>query len=137
MLEDHGKINILLDYFLKQVEKNFDNYNETLSKFNQFKWALEKHFFVEEKVIFSVYSLDDENEEDIFNLLKEHKDILWIINRIEEDLDDNIKPKIRSLRENLRRHIIFENNKFYPLLDEMLDEEQKQLILNRSKEIIR
>lgn len=137
MLEDHGKINILLDYFLKQVEKNFNNYDEVFSRFNQFKWALEKHFFVEEKVIFSVYSLDDENEEDIFNLLKDHKDILWIINRIEEDLEDNIKPKIRSLKENLRRHIMFENNKFYPLLDEMLDEKQKQLILNRSKEVVR
>ena len=135
MLKEHGKINSMLAEFEKLSEINFE---ESKNIFIKFKWNLEKHFFVEEKVIFSIYisSSGKENDE-IINLLKEHKDILWLIAKIEESLKRNNTPEIFELREMLRKHVGFENDFFYPKLDKELNERDRLLILERSEDIIR
>ncbi len=134
MLREHGKINSILNDFEKLSEINFQ---ESRNIFDMFKWNLEKHFFVEEKVVFSIYiSATEEENTEIINLLKEHKDMLWLITKAEESLKGGNIPEISELKKILGQHIRFENDFFYPKLDERLNERDKQLILERSEEII-
>jgi len=135
MLGEHENILKMLDDFQKSSNNSPKELEKTFSKF---KWNLEKHFFIEEKVIFHIYNSPKEIENfDILSLLKEHKDILWIINSIEDDFPKNFNSQIEELKKILKAHATFENEYFYPRLDEELNEEQKQLILERIEEIIR
>ncbi len=133
MREEHKKIRELLEEF-KQSLNNLDSKSNVI--FNKFKWSLEKHFFVEEKAIFSALIKDDDVE-DIFELMQQHQKIMEKISSIEDDLDDNIKPDISELIELLIEHSGFENDSFYPKLDDFLSTEQKKEIINRAKEIIK
>ncbi|MEM0465623.1 MAG: hemerythrin domain-containing protein [Candidatus Pacearchaeota archaeon] len=135
MLKDHAQIMKLLSMFERELTKNLDN---SKNLFNKFKWNLNKHFFVEEKVIFSVYeSVSEEDNIDILKLLKEHKDIYWLLNKTEDELDANKIPDISELKKLLRSHANFEDKNFYPKLDEELDDKQKAIIFDRAEEIIR
>lgn len=134
MLKEHIKIDKLLEDFENSLNKGLE---DSKSKFNILKWNLEKHIFVEEKVIFSIYNKAKENEiEDIINLLKEHKNIEWSLNKIEESLKTNLKPQILELKKTLKSHVGIENNVFYPKLDKELNEKDRQLILQRIVDVI-
>lgn len=133
MMRDHSLIHNLLQNFIKKINSSP---KESKKLFYKFKWTLEKHFFVEEKLIFKVFSDSQPDNEDMFELLKEHKDILWLISKIEEDLEENNKPKTTRLTEILSAHANFENNFFYPKLDENLNEDEKRLIINRLTEVV-
>jgi hypothetical protein len=133
MLKDHKKILDLIQEFEKQTDSF--KAREILEKF---KWNLEKHFFMEEKVIFSVYQIENnEEDEDVINLLKEHKDALFLIKKIEELSSKDKKADITELKLLLINHANFENKSFYPRLDEELTEEQKQMIIERADEEIK
>ena len=134
MLKEHNKIKIFLDRFEQELNENFHSSEKT---FIEFKWSLEKHFFIEEKVIFTVLrTLNEEENEDMFNLLKEHKDMLFLIKNIEEHFFRNIKPDIRDLKKTLLSHAGFENEFFYPKLEMELNEKQKCLIIEQCKAVI-
>lgn len=129
MLKEHEKINNLIN--------EFENYpeNQNLNKLNT---EIENHFFIEEKIIFSVYSLEIKDKEKYRNqdieedlttsLIKQHKDILWLIKNLSENFNKN---KIIELKKQLTKHISLENNNFYPRIDTELDENQKHLIIDR------
>lgn len=135
MLKEHTKINNFLEDFEKSIKNNSKNYEKD---FNKFKWNLEKHFFIEEKVIFTIFNSANEDEsEDILNLLREHKDILFIIENIEENSYNNIEEEALNLKKILKNHTSFENEIFYPRLDDELNETQKCLIIKRCEEIIK
>jgi len=130
MDKDHKRIKELLGLF--EIDSN--NLQKALESFNRFKWNLEKHFFIEEKVIFNV-TLEDEDQ-DLSTILNEHSEILNLMSIIEEELMDNKKPDISEMKKLLLSHARFENYIFYPKLDETLNEEQKQEIIDRIKDII-
>lgn len=137
MLEDHGKINHMIQDFITELEKHPENHGEIVDKFFKFKWNLEKHFFVEEKVIFNIYASSKEEEsEEILRLLKEHKNMLWLIERIEEDLEENHTPRLGNLTKTLNGHINFENQILYPRLEEELGKNEKKLIVDRMNEVV-
>lgn len=134
MLKDHDRINKLIDFFEKELNKSIGNSRRI---FNQLKWNLDKHFFVEEKIIFSIYETESEEDNlDILKLLKEHKDIYWLLNKIEDSLDSGLKPELTEFKKALKIHANFEDNNFYPKLDRDLDDKQKSLIFNRADEIV-
>jgi len=134
MLKEHDKIKSLLEKFERELNENLKNSEKT---FIEFKWGLEKHFFIEEKVIFTVLkSLNEEENEDMLNLLKEHKDMLFLIKNIEEHFFKNIKPEIDNLKKTLLTHADFENEFFYPKLEMDLSEKQKCLIIEQCKAIL-
>ena len=59
MIRDHGKI---IDLFIR-FRKSNDLDKHTMTKsFNEFVWELEKHFFTEEKAIFTAYEPEDETK---------------------------------------------------------------------------
>ena len=134
MLQEHGKIKNFLQDFEKSIKNNTNNCEKN---FNKFKWNLEKHFFIEEKVIFTIFnSANEEESEDILNLLKEHKKILFLIESIEENSFKNAEQEVSELSQILTNHANFENEIFYPKLDDELNENQKCLIIERCNEII-
>ena len=105
-----------------------------------FKFNLEKHFFIEEKIIFSAYQIENqEDDEDIENLLKDHKNMLFLIKNIEETLSKDKKPirETGELKQIMSAHASFENQSFYPRIDKELSEEQKQMMIQRAEEEIR
>jgi iron-sulfur cluster repair protein YtfE (RIC family) len=127
MTKEHAKILDLLASFEKDKLKY---------SLNLFKWQLEKHFFVEEKVVFRVYlSSSDADLENLTKLLKDHKDILWSLKKIEETFSQNNFLELYELKKNLVLHTSFENNVFYPRLDTELSQDQKDIIMERSEEI--
>jgi len=135
MLKEHDKIKNILEEFEKQNNQN--NLFNAREVFEKFKWNLEKHFFIEEKIIFNVYQIESqEDDEDIETLLKDHKDILFLIKNIEESLskDKILLSEPAELKQIIDAHVIFENESFYPRLDEELTEEQKQMIIERTEE---
>ena len=133
MLEEHKRLNKFLDI----LERDLDDYEKTKINFNKLKWNLEKHFFTEEKVIFNMFmQISDQETSDTFNLLSDHVKIMQLIKQIEKELSKKIKPKIHILKEMLITHKDFEDEDFYPKLDQRLTSDQKKEISNRIKEII-
>lgn len=124
MLQEHKEINKILE----DLEKN-----QNKELLNRLKSSLERHFFIEEKIIFRIYSLNKTGE-DILDLIKEHKDILWIISKLEENLEKKLNLELSDLKELLNSHIKFENEFFYPKLEQELDKETKNLIIDRCKD---
>ena len=134
MLKEHGKIKNFIQDFEKCLKDNAKNCEKSFSKF---KWNLEKHFFIEEKVIFTIFnSANEEESEDILNLLKEHKEILFLIESIEENSYKNAEQEIMELSQIMTNHANFENEVFYPRLDNELNENEKCLIIERCDEVI-
>lgn len=137
MIQDHEIINKLLNSFKEKLNSSYD-YKELLKSFFSFKWNLEKHFFIEEKIIINEYAAKIKNPQDseINHILKEHKEMLEILNEIQDTLDTGEKPSLDELTDLLNAHEKNEDHYFYPKLDEELDVENKKLILERCKEII-
>ena len=134
MLKEHRR----LDKLLEDLEKNLDDYEKTKKNFNILKWNLQKHFFIEEKVIFdSFIRISGQETFDTFNLLEEHVKIIEFMKSIEKKLKNKIKPDIQNLKGIIRVHRNFEDLDFYPGLDERLTLEQKKEISKKINEIIR
>lgn len=134
MLKEHVKLDKMLEEFENSLEINTEKSRQL---FSRFKWNLDKHFFIEEKVIFHVYNAATEEEsEEIINLLKDHKDMQWLMNKIEDSIKADINSILPELKKILRAHVVLENNIFYPKLDKELDEKSRGLILERIVEII-
>lgn len=132
MLIDHAKINEML----KDLEKS--SKEEALDKFNIFKWQLEKHFFAEEKAIFGVMDKINTDESDaIFDLMQEHGKIIGLVKELERKVDEGQEVNVSELKASVEAHSEFENDVFYPKLDEALTDNQKTEIIERAKEIIR
>lgn len=133
MLKEHER----LDKLLTVLEENLDDYDKTKHNFDCFKWSLEKHFFVEEKVIFdSFVSISGQETNDTFHLLEDHVRIIGLLKVIEKRLNEKIKPKLEYLRQVIEMHREFEDNEFYPNLDKRLSPEQKKRVSEKIKEIV-
>ena len=94
-------------------------------------------FFVEEKAIFQISDkVIGEEVSEIFDLMKEHGEILEILRTIEGEIEEGEKPNITKLKFKLIKHAKFEDKMFYPKLDELLSEDQKKEIIKRVKEVV-
>jgi hemerythrin-like domain-containing protein len=135
MAIEHERLQKILKEFEKETEGNLKN---SLEKLYQFKWGLEKHFLVEEKGILELYGkIFGENVEEIFRIMKEHGELLDILKKIEGDLRENQKPDLSQLKLLLQKHEEFEDEVFYPKLDEFLEPQQKLEMKKRILEIVR
>ena len=124
MKRHHSQIEGLLNRF------KLSDYD--LKLFNRFKWELEKHFFIEEKAIFTfIYSEDRESNEMKDELLKDHRAILKNLKDFESNLIENNVTDLSVLQQLLFKHKDFEDEKFYPMLEEELDDEKKKEIMDR------
>lgn len=131
----------VMDEHHRKIEKLFNDFKSELGKkdvfeaFNNFKWELEKHLFIEEKAIFTGYSPKNPEEYKVIPyILKEHNLILEFLKEIESKLEDS-DCNIDKFTEILNKHRKFEDVSLYPKLDKNLSNEVKSRIIRRIKEI--
>ncbi len=133
MLRDHVKINRMLLHFDEAPKENA----ETSLLFEEFKWNLEKHFFAEEKAIFSIMqNIEGADIDSIFQLMEEHGQIMTALKKEEQSIKIGSHLDISPLLELLKTHAKYEDEFFYPKLDEFLKDEQKKDMIKRIKSIV-
>ncbi len=136
MVKDHCKIEALLTDLEKAVEQD---YSMMLKSFTTFEWELEKHIFIEEKAIFTSYRPDNvvEGYKMLPELTKQHNEILNRLNIMRKQLRSRQKiTDISGFKTLLIGHKSFEESEVYPQLDQALNEEQKQTIITKIREIV-
>lgn len=132
MVHEHEVIEILLDNLKKIREVNSPEAREA---FQIFVWNIEKHIFLEEKILYSIYSVWNGNIEGMFEILEEHGEIMALINKMKKSYPD--ESNLLRLKEILRDHFALEETILYPSLEKALNGEQKEFLIQRSHEIIR
>jgi len=134
LLNEHKRMINLLKEALKNI-KHSPLFAEEF--FIKFKWNLEKHFFMEEKTIFSNPAIENsEHSEEIEYILNEHKEILNFIKSIEENKDGLKENEFLHLIKLVEKHAQYEDEDFYPRLDEVLTAKQKSIIISESRKIL-
>jgi len=141
--EEHRRINEISEELRSKLYDLSENPKESevkelLSIFLKLKWNLEKHMFVEEKVMINSYisRLNDGKSETASHIVKDHREIIEFLVKIEEKIRDGRKPSIDSLMALISGHEKLEEKIFYPKLDEELTTEEKEIIINRSEEVL-
>ncbi len=105
--------------------------------FNNFKWQLEKHFFVEGHAILESYSLKNEKAKKfIKQIMKEHKEMIIMAEKIQENLSNGKTADFSDLEKLLTSHRNLEERELYPLLDKELTLPQKEVVVKRINEIV-
>ncbi len=105
--------------------------------FNNFKWQLEKHFFVEGQAIFESYSLKNEKAKELVKqIMQEHKEIMVMTEKIQENLRSGKSTDFTDLEELLTSHRNLEERELYPLLDNEFTLPQKEVVVKRINEIV-
>ena len=133
MIGNHTLIETLLLDFKDNLEKDVKLTEES---FDKFRWELEKHIFVEEKVIFKFCDLpESEICKTAQDLVKDHDTMLEMLNEVKNDLVFNNKVDISNFQELLTNHRNIEEKILYPKLDQQLGETQKEIIIARINEI--
>lgn len=135
MVKDHNR---LMNY-LKDVKNNLESDFEVLLKlFNTFEWNLEKHFFVEERAIFTSYNPDyiEDGHQLFTNLSKQHTTILEKVESLRKRLRMGKSIDVSDLEEILLKHKTYEEKKVYPVLDFEISEGEKRFMIERINEVI-
>lgn len=134
MVKDHNR----LMKCLKDVEKNIkSDFEVLLKKYNTFEWNLEKHFFVEERAIFTAYNPDyiEDGHQLFTNLSMQHTSILEKIESLRKRLRSGKSIDVSNLEEMLVKHKTYEEKNVYPVLDVEISEGEKRFMIERIKEI--
>ena len=131
MINDHCKIEGLLKSFKISYNKKSKS---KIDSFNKLKMELDRHFFIEERVIFTSYNPEGWEEHRILqNILKEHIAILRMLGGIESQLNNGHKPNIQAFENSLLKHKDLEDRVLYPKMDQELDQDSRNLIVQRIK----
>ena len=132
MDRDHKILIRLLEKFLEEYNKEPIESGMILEKF---KWAVEKHFSIEELAIFNtLQNVDSESVSSTFELMKEHQVIMALLSKIQNELGDQVEKDVNELEASLKAHAKFEDEVFYPQLEEQLNDNQKEMIRIKMKE---
>ena len=134
MIKDHEKIINLLVRFEKSIGQD----KLTIAKsFDDLTWGLEKHFFTEEKAIFTKYEPEEETKghKMISELIKEHKEIFDKLKTMKKSFKKKKTFDFQEFENLLTRHKNFEEKTVYPMLDSELDESEKISIVKRINDI--
>ncbi len=134
MVKDH---NYLMRQ-LKDMESNMEgDFESLMDSFNAFQWNLEKHFFVEERAIFTWYNPEhvDEGYQFFMDISKQHTQILDMIEALRKRLYRQDKIDVDELKKLLVQHKSFEEEHVYPVLDKEISEGEKRFMIERIKEI--
>jgi hemerythrin superfamily protein len=130
MLRDHARIEASLSRLTNGMAGDF---KALMDYFRDFKWEVERHFFFEERVIFSDLKMRDKETSNIVNkILKDHEVVLKFLADIEHSIEEEeILPDLSKLLTVLKDHKNFEDDTVYPRLDSELDDKEKSLIIKR------
>jgi hemerythrin-like domain-containing protein len=131
MIQEHEVIETLLNEFEREYKRN---YPESRKILKTLVWNLEKHMFLEEKFLYNIPSLWNGNVEEIFNILEEHGDIIFLTKKIRNS--DFTEEDVSSLRELLRDHFTVEELILYPKFEKGLSQEQMNMFLDRTTQFL-
>jgi hemerythrin-like domain-containing protein len=134
MKRDHDKIVKLLN----DLDNCIDLDKLILKKaFDTFKWELEKHLFIEEKVIFTSYEPKDfeVGYKMVHRLMHEHDIIYKQLKGIEKIIKSKKQCNLQEFKEIIIKHKDFENEQVYPKFDQELDEATKKMIIKRVSDV--
>ena len=135
MLKQHNFLNGLLKKYEALEAKN-RNLSKIKDYFYNFKWNLDKHFFIEEKDIFIVTDFNDKKEFELMkSLLKDHEDLRETAKKMAEEILEGHKPSSFVLSNILLGHEKREVKIFYPKLDSRLPAKEKKEIIEKSRDI--
>ena len=135
MVKDHNR---LMKYLI-DVENNLNSDFEVLLKyFNTFEWNLEKHFFVEERAVFTDYNPDyfEDGHQLFTTLSKQHTKILEKVEFLRKRLRMGKSIDVSDLEAILLKHKTYEEKNVYPVLDLEISEGEKRFMIERIKDII-
>lgn len=134
MIRDHGKIVKLLNDFEKSI--NLDK-KIKMKTFYTFLWEIEKHFFTEEKAIFTSYEPEDKTKgyNMIPELIKEHNEIFNKLKIMKKNIKKGKNFDFNDFKILLTKHKNFEDENVYPLFDQELPELEKKIIVSRINDI--
>jgi iron-sulfur cluster repair protein YtfE (RIC family) len=135
MVKDHTR---LLKY-LQDVKNNLTHDQKELSKlFTIFQWNLEKHFFVEERAIFTWYNPEkiDDGYQLFSDLSKQHTLILEKVESLQKSVQSCKSKDISDLETMLLTHKNFEEKHVYPILDEQINKSEKQFMIERINDVL-
>jgi len=133
MVGDHALIEVLLIYFKDSLGKSAELTERT---FDKFRWELEKHIFVEEKVIFVFCKLvNSEMCQIVEKLAEQHETFFEMLNEMKNDIVIKNETDISKFQELLTNHRKTEETILYPKLDQEVNETQKEMIIAQINEI--
>jgi hemerythrin superfamily protein len=119
MVRDHSNIERLLEQWMAHPDRR---------TYNLFYWNLEKHIFTEEKAIFTHINTSNDNiQRQLDRTMREHEKLLKQAKLVDISSDD----AIRSFRKVLITHKRWEDDRLYPMLDEMLSPQEILEIVER------
>lgn len=134
MRAEHARLAALLLRLIPEID---NDPLDLFAQFTEFKWNIEKHFFVEEKAIFGSYPYKfDIGRRDV-NLLAEHKQMRAILKEHEKALKKRKKPNFSEFKEIMLRHQEIEDDYFYIGLENSLDKKLKEEIVKKTMEFIK
>ena len=133
MVLEHGTMCELLVKFRFQID-HIRNEDVALRAFNNFKEKEQEHVFIEENVVFD-FNKDIKKIKVLDVIKKQHKAILKLIEKIDEDLKNksDVVANAQQLQELMKIHVRLEEEKFYPVLDKELKEHQKKIYNGQDK----
>ena len=102
MVGHHALVELLLLDFKDALGKDVELVKKL---FQEFRWELEKHIFVEERVIFEpCEQLKSDICKIVMHLVKEHGVMFELLNKAEDELETQNKTDIAEFQELLTRH---------------------------------
>jgi len=128
MKDHHALIETLFNEFKNNLGK--EDAEELLGNF---RWELQKHFLVEEEVVFRVCdeSIEAELCKLIPNLTAQHDSMIKILNTIEKSVPNIKDADVNSFQTLLESHKEMEEKNVYSELDSKLDKKEKEIMVAR------
>ncbi|MDP3980333.1 MAG: hemerythrin domain-containing protein [Chlamydiota bacterium] len=136
---DHCRLDDLLLAYQESKSKDFD---KAYSFFMEFRKALLRHFAGEEEILFPAYDtiICDASDETTSILKSEHRQMLDLLNCIYEKLQ---KRDINTVLEEERLiclhhdHALEEDKIMYPVMDQLLTDQERESVVNRIMDLSR
>lgn len=120
---DHEKVKDLFNLLERVVEPD-DSRRELL--FASLYRELDIHYQVEEKFFYSQLKGEEETRELVLESMDEHKDMKKLLDAL-ESMDMGVAEwtaKLRTLRENMERHVEEEENEIFPRAKKLIEEDE-------------
>jgi hypothetical protein len=100
-------------------------------------WDVEKHFFTEEKAIFSYLNSKIDNYSKIYKeIIQHHSEILDDLYSAVKSLQHDAAFSDFLIREKMINHQKYEENEVYPLLENEISDESKREIIDKIDDLI-
>jgi len=132
MIKKHKQLVKLLNDF-KDVKNKYSK--KTSQLFARLSNELKRHFIIEENIISYLKPQNENNSVNLFPIAEaikiEHDNISRILDNISESIKTNGKINTYNLYPLLKRHRNIEERLFYPKLDAVLPEKEKNKIYDK------